>query len=187
MIFSTWKPNSPMSLLRRDEITVGDAPAEVGEVLQLCAVARDLSGGCFDPWGLPGGLDPTGLVKGWAADRALADLRAAGVRAAIVSGRRPRHLRRPRARIAVEDSVAIRGPKALSCIVASPGAVATSGCYERGQHVIDPATGRPGTRSRRRPSPGPSSGWRTRSLPAFSWPAKPAWRRSRPSRATKAA
>ena len=95
-VFSTWKPNSPMSLLRRNEITVGQAPAEVGEVLQRCAIARDLSGGCFDPWRLPGGLDPTGLVKGWAADKALAELRAAGVRAAIVErGRRPRQLRRP--------------------------------------------------------------------------------------------
>ena len=39
-----------------------------------------------------------------------------------------------------------RAKGALSCIVASPGAVATSGCYERGQHVIDPDTARPGTR-----------------------------------------
>jgi thiamine biosynthesis lipoprotein len=147
-VFSTWKPNSPMSLLRRNEITLGDAPAEMAEVLERCAIARDLSGGCFDPWGLPGGIDPTGLVKGWAADKALAELRAVGVRAAIVSaggdlatcgGPEPGSPWR----------IGVRDPRAagsLAFIVASPGAVATSGCYERGHHVIDPGTGRPGTR-----------------------------------------
>ena len=33
------------------------------------AVSRELTGGAFDPWALPGGVDPAGLVKGWAADR----------------------------------------------------------------------------------------------------------------------
>ena len=28
-----------------------------------------MSGGWFDPWAMPGGVDPTGLVKGWAVDR----------------------------------------------------------------------------------------------------------------------
>ena len=75
-VFSTWKPNSPMSLLRRDAMTLEEAPAEMATVLELCALARDLSGGWFDPWRMPGGIDPTGLVKGWAADRALDELRA---------------------------------------------------------------------------------------------------------------
>jgi thiamine biosynthesis lipoprotein len=147
-VFSTWKPNSPMSLLRRNEITLDDAPAEMAEVLELCAVARDLSGGCFDPWGLPGGVDPTGLVKGWAAGKALAELRAAGARAALVSaGGDLATFGGPEPgspwRIGVRDP---RAEGALACIVSSPGAVATSGCYERGHHVIDPGTGRPGTR-----------------------------------------
>jgi len=147
-VFSTWKPNSPMSLLRRGEMTLGEAPAEMAEVLELCKVARELSGGCFDPWAMPGGIDPTGLVKGWAADRALAELRVAGVRAAMVSaGGDLATFGSPKAgspwRIGVRDP---RAESALACVVESPGAVATSGCYERGPHVIDPATGCPGTR-----------------------------------------
>ena len=147
-VFSTWKPNSPMSLLRRNAITPGEAPAEVTEVLDLCSIARRLSGGWFDPWAMPGGVDPTGLVKGWAADKALGELRAAGVRAAIVSaggdlatfgGPEP----------GVPWRIGVRDPRAvdaLACVLESPGAIATSGCYERGHHVIDPQTGRPGAR-----------------------------------------
>ena len=39
----------------------------MAEVLRPpAAQARDASGGWFDPWAMPGGYDPTGLVKGWA-------------------------------------------------------------------------------------------------------------------------
>ena len=70
-VFSTWQPDSPISRLRSGQITDAQAPAEVAEVLERCAAARELSGGWFDPWAMPGGIDPTGFVKGWAAQRAL--------------------------------------------------------------------------------------------------------------------
>jgi thiamine biosynthesis lipoprotein len=147
-VFSTWKPNSPMSLLRANALPLDKAPGEVAEVLELCAAARETSAGCFDPWKMPGGLDPTGLVKGWAAERALSELRAAGVRAAIVSaGGDLATLGGPTPgrpwRIGVRDPWAA---DRIACVVESPGAVATSGCYERGSHVIDPRSGRPETR-----------------------------------------
>jgi thiamine biosynthesis lipoprotein len=143
-VFSTWKPNSPMSLLRANAIRLGEAPPELAAVLELCAIARDLSGGWFDPWNLPGGLDPTGLVKGWAADRALDELRAAGVRAAMVSaGGDLASFGGPEPgspwRIGVRDPWAA---DRIACVLESPGAVATSGCYERGNHVFDPRSGR---------------------------------------------
>jgi thiamine biosynthesis lipoprotein len=71
-VFSTWQPDSPVSRLRRGEISLDQAPPEVAEVLEACATARALSHGWFDPWAMPGGVDPTGYVKGWAAQRALA-------------------------------------------------------------------------------------------------------------------
>lgn len=156
-VFSTWKPNSPMSLLRRNEISIDNVPAEITEVLELCGLARDLSGGWFDPWTMPGGLDPTGLVKGWAADRALNELRVAGVRAAMVSAGGdlatfggPEH--------GLCWRIGVRDPWAgdrLACVVESPGAIATSGCYERGEHVIDPYTGRAETRCKSATVTGP--------------------------------
>ena len=48
-VFSTWRPGSPVSRLRRGEITAGQAPPEVARVLARCAVAREASGGWFDP------------------------------------------------------------------------------------------------------------------------------------------
>ena len=84
-VFSTWKPESPVSRLRRGEIGLGDAPPEVAEVLELCRRARVASDGWFDPWAMPGGVDPTGLVKGWAAERALAEFERAGAPAAMIN------------------------------------------------------------------------------------------------------
>ncbi|MHB2021846.1 MAG: FAD:protein FMN transferase [Mycobacteriales bacterium] len=142
-IFSTWVPQSPLSRLRRGEDPIGGLPQEIDEVLELCREAKAASAGWFDPWAMPGGVDPTGLVKGWAVERALQVLREAGVRGAIVNGGGD---------IAATGSnelgegwrVGIRHPwraDALACIVALEAAVATSGTYERGQHLIDPRDG----------------------------------------------
>ncbi len=84
-VFSTWKPESPVSRLRRGEIDLDEAPPEVADVLELCRRAREASDGWFDPWAMPGGVDPTGLVKGWADERALDELKMAGVPAAMVN------------------------------------------------------------------------------------------------------
>jgi thiamine biosynthesis lipoprotein len=144
-VFSTWKPQSPLSRLRRGEITLDQAPPEVADVLALCREARDISGGWFDPWSLPGGVDPTGLVKGWAAQRALDEFKNAGVPAAMINAGGD---------IAVYGEpepgqpwrIGVRHPQAadrLLCVVeiSGRGAVATSGNYERGEHMIVPGTG----------------------------------------------
>jgi thiamine biosynthesis lipoprotein len=142
-VFSTWKADSPMSRLRRGEITVSMAPPQVAEVLELCATARERSGGWFDPWAVPGGVDPTGYVKGWAAQRALAALEDPAVTGAIVN--------------AAGDIASIGGlsqsqgfrfgivnpfaTREVLCVVNGAAALATSGTYERGLHLIDPHTG----------------------------------------------
>lgn len=147
-VFSTWKPDSPVSRLRRGEITAAQAPPEVSDVLQACAAARDASQGWFDPWAMPGGWDPTGLVKGWAAQRALAALRVPRVTGAIVNAAgdiASFGALGPGApfRIGIADPFA---PRRLAAIVHLTAAIATSGCYERGAHLIDPHSGQPATR-----------------------------------------
>jgi thiamine biosynthesis lipoprotein len=144
-VFSTWKEDSPMSRLRRGEIGVGDAPAEIGVVLERCELAKQASGGWFDPWAMPGGIDPTGLVKGWAAMQALDALIEASVEGAMVSAAgdiavwgEPEPARRWR--IGIQDPW---NRLALIGVVEARGAVATSGTYERGLHVLDPRTGIP--------------------------------------------
>jgi thiamine biosynthesis lipoprotein len=148
-MFSTWDRASPVSRFRRGEATLGEMPPEFGVVLEECRAARHASAGWFDPWAMPGGFDPTGLVKGWAAERALEVLRAAGAPGALVNGGgdvaafgSPGGGERWRA--------GIRHPwrtGALACVVEVDAAVATSGSYERGPHLIDPRTGDPASRA----------------------------------------
>jgi thiamine biosynthesis lipoprotein len=159
-VFSTWKPDSPVSRLRRGEITSAQAPAEVSEVLELCAIARELSGGWFDPWAMPGGVDPTGYVKGWAAQRALGAFRGSSIRGAIVNAAgdiasigslghgEP-------FRIGIADPFS---PRHLAEVAYLTGAIATSGTYERGTHLIDPHSGRPMARAASASVTGPDLG-----------------------------
>ncbi|MDX6230605.1 MAG: FAD:protein transferase, partial [Frankiales bacterium] len=84
-VFSTYRPDSQISRLGRGEITVEECPAEVAEILDLCAEAGRRSGGWFSA--MPAGrLDPSGMVKGWSVERASAMLAAAGSTAHAVNG-----------------------------------------------------------------------------------------------------
>jgi len=159
-VFSTWEPDSPMSQLRRGKMIATEAPPEVAAVLGACERARSLSGGWFDPWAMPGGVDPTGYVKGWAAQRALEVLVMPGVVGALVNAAGD---------IASFGSlgtgrpfrVGIVGPvnrRHLACVVELSGGVATSGTYERGEHLIDPRTGRPASSAASATVTGPDLG-----------------------------
>ena len=157
-LFSTWDGASPVSRYRRGEVTLGQMPPEFHQVAEECHAAKRASDGWFDPWAMPGGFDPTGLVKGWATERALGVLRDHGVPGALINGGgdvaafgSPASGQRWR--------VGIRHPwrpDALAGIVETAAAVATSGCYERGQHLIDPRTGRPASRAASATVTGPS-------------------------------
>ncbi len=144
-VFSTYRPGSDVSRLRRGEISLEACSPRVAEVLAACASAEALTGGAFSAsW--DGAVDPTGLVKGWAAQRASTALHDAGfpdhavgaggdvVCAGLsVSGRCWQ--------IGVADP---HRPGSLVAVVeVGDGAVATSGTTERGGHVLDPRTGAP--------------------------------------------
>ncbi len=159
-VFSTWREASPINRLRRGELGLREMPTDVTDVLASCMVARSLSGGWFDPWSMPGGIDPTGYVKGWATQRALEILLRSGVRSAIVNAAGD---------IACAGDLGIgtpfrvgivnpRSPRELACVVTLRGAIATSGVYERGPHLIDPHTRRAGTRVESASVTGPDLG-----------------------------
>jgi thiamine biosynthesis lipoprotein len=159
--FSTWKPDSPVSRLRRGELTRAQAPAEVAEMLDLCAAARDRSGGWFDPWAVPGGFDPSGYVKGWAAQRALAAFRASGICGVLVNAAGDIASSGGLGdgtpfRVGITDPHAPRSH--LAEVVELTGAIATSGTYERGEHLIDPHSGRPAARAASATVTGPDLG-----------------------------
>lgn len=140
---TTFDPMSPMSRVRAGGLAPSDAPASVRAVLECCEAVRDLSDGWFDPWALPDGVDPTGLAKGWVLEETIGVLRRQGVASAIVNGGgdlctfgAPPY--------GWPWRVGVRHPwrkDALACVLAVSGAVATSGRYERGDHLIDPRRG----------------------------------------------
>lgn len=159
-LFSTWKTESAVSRLRRGAASLDDMPDDVVEVLTLCASARDVSEGWFNPWAMPGGVDPTGYVKGWAAQRALRAFDHDGIAGAMVNAAGDIATRgRPGVNAPFRIGVADPGAHGrLVCVVDVHGAIATSGTYERGQHLIDPFSGRKGARAASASVVGPDLG-----------------------------
>jgi thiamine biosynthesis lipoprotein len=149
-VFSTYRPDSVISRLGRGELDPADCPPEVAEVLGLGALAEQESGGAFAVRRAgPGGaevLDPSGVVKGWAVERAAAPLHALADTDFCVSAGGDLLCRTLDAdgtpwRIGIEDP---RDPRQVLAVVpVTTGAVATSGTAHRGQHLVDARTGRP--------------------------------------------
>ncbi|GHF08232.1 MULTISPECIES: FAD:protein FMN transferase [Streptomyces] len=160
-VFSTYRPDSAVSRLARGETTVERCPAEVGEVLRLCAEAERRTQGWFSATA-GGVLDPSGLVKGWAVERASEVLYAAGARNTCVNGGGDIRLRGEGApgtpwRIGIADPA--RPGRLLTVVAGRDLAVATSGTAERGCHILDPRTGRPARGLLSATVTGPSLTW----------------------------
>jgi len=145
--FSTYKPDSEISRLDRGELTTSDCHPLVREVLALCDQLHSETGGYFDARA-GGHLDPSGLVKGWSVERASAQLTADGWPDHAIDAGGDVRLR-GNTGVGRPWQVALRHPFQLDAFCAvvglAEGAVATSGTYERGFHVIDPHRGRPAT------------------------------------------
>lgn len=150
-VFSPYKETSVVTAIGRGEIDLDDAAVDddVREVLSACERLDLVSGGVFDVWHLPSPngtcFDPCGYVKGWSVQRAAGMVRAEDVHefclnagGDIALGGR-NHDGEP-------WRIGIRHPHhrdRLALVVRAEGplAVATSGTYERGAHIIDPRNG----------------------------------------------
>jgi FAD:protein FMN transferase len=139
-LFSTYRADSEVSRLDRGELEPGDADPLVREVLARCEALRVETGGAFDARAT-GRLDPSGLVKGWAVERAAALLEAAGARRFCVNAGGDLVVRGGPWRVGVRHPG--RRRRLAAALAVTDGAVATSGAYERGAHVVDPRSGRP--------------------------------------------
>jgi thiamine biosynthesis lipoprotein len=145
--FSPYLRTSDVSGLASGRIGLEECSEDVRWVLGLCDDLARITNGYFDArqHRVDGRLDPSGVVKGWSIDEAAWMLEGLGARSysinaggdVLVRGEpepgRPwrvgvRHPRRP-------DRIA-------AVLAVRDRAVATSGSYERGDHVRDPHTGR---------------------------------------------
>lgn len=157
-LFSTWRLDSEISRLARGDLELRETSTEVRTVLDLCDEITEETRGAFDVRlaadprvtrrdGL-GLIDPSGMVKGWALEQAANQLRnhsvfnfAINAGGDVVVGGHPRS--------ADFWRVGIQHPwerhKVAAVVLLTDVTIATSGRYERGDHIIDPRTGQPAT------------------------------------------
>jgi thiamine biosynthesis lipoprotein len=145
--FSTFKDDSAISRLNRGELHREDAHPHVRHVLKRCEELRNETNGYFDMYTPAGSIDPSGLVKGWAVDRAAEILDDAGLQNYAVSAGGDMRVR-GRAIPELVWRVGIQHPLETQQVAgvvqtAAELAIATSGAYARGDHVWNPHTGRP--------------------------------------------
>ena len=146
--FSTYRADSDISRLNRGEIDLAGAQPAVARVLAQCEALQERTNGFFDVrlGSDESQIDPSGLVKGWAIKGAGRVLDEAGLRRysinaggdVLVRGHPDDAsswrvgIQHPRDRLSVAAVLAVRD-----------AAVATSGTYARGAHIVDPHTGTP--------------------------------------------
>jgi thiamine biosynthesis lipoprotein len=158
--FSTFRDDSEVSRLDRGELTTAASSPDLRGVLATCAGLWRDTDGFFDAYAT-GRLDPSGYVKGWAVQVAADRLVAAGaVNHCLNAGGDVRVHGSPRPgepwRIGVRHPW---DPRAVCFVLGGTDlAVATSGTYERGAHVVNPRSGRPATGLRSVTVAGPDLG-----------------------------
>jgi len=146
--FSPYKPASEISRLGRGELILDECHAEVAAVLSLCEDLRRATHGVFNAWACrpDGRLDPSGVVKGWAVERAARQLEQAGARNFCINAGGD-IIARGRPQPGRDWRIGIRHPRDASALAAvldvTNLAIATSGNYERGGHIVNARTGMP--------------------------------------------
>jgi FAD:protein FMN transferase len=159
--FSTYRSDSEVNQLDRGDLSIDRCSADLRAVLDRCADLWRSTDGWFDVYATKR-LDPSGYVKGWAVQVASDRLVEAGLaNHCINAGGDVRVQGRPASgQVWRIGSRHPWQPQHICWVLAGTDlAIATSGTYERGHHVIDPRNGeaatlrhggRQGSRARRR-------------------------------------
>lgn len=147
-IFSLYKPDSPLSRLARGETSVDQCPPAVEEVWNLCEYWEKTTGGYFSPFTLEHTFDPSGLVKTWAAQRAIDLLVTRGIVDFTLNAGGDIWLSGELSdpndwKVGIGKPISIASAEAgLLTVVNLQNsefrAVATSGSSERGEHIWNP-------------------------------------------------
>ncbi|HET8660823.1 MAG TPA: FAD:protein FMN transferase [Micromonosporaceae bacterium] len=141
--FSPFRAGSEVSRLNRGEPV--RPSADLATVCHACTDLWRATAGYFDAH-VGGSFDPCGYVKGWAVQVASDRLVAAGVTDHFINAGGDVRVR-GRPAPGQPWRVGIQHPwqeqRTAWVLEVTDAAVATSGTYRRGMHVIDPFTGRP--------------------------------------------
>lgn len=117
---------------------------ELADILSACGKYEQLTGGYFSAR-FGGQIDPTGYVKGWAIRQAANILEAHKIERYLINagGDIWASSQSSAWRIGIQDPT--DRTKLLTTLAGQRLAIATSGTYERGPHIINPLTGQPAT------------------------------------------
>lgn len=142
--FSTYKKDSEISLINRGELETSNYSEDMQEIFSLAEETKRASSGFFDITRPDGLIDPSGIVKGWAINKAAELLRSLGCEDFYVeaggdiqtSGKNTG---------GKEWRIGIRNPfkheEIVKVVYPRGKGVATSGTAVRGDHIYDPRTG----------------------------------------------
>jgi thiamine biosynthesis lipoprotein len=145
--FSTYKEGSEISRINRGSILEEEYSQEMREIFALAEQTKKDTNGYFDIMTPEGAYDPSGIVKGWAIERAAKILKQSGYKNFYVDAGGDIQTS------GVSKSgqpwrVGIRNPfnvhEVVKVLSVSGEGVATSGTYLRGEHIYDPRTKQPG-------------------------------------------
>ena len=139
--FSTYKNGSEITRINRGEISKPKQSPEMSEVFALAEKTKEEANGYFDIKNPDGLLDPSGIVKGWAIQKAANLLEKRGVKNFYIDAGGDIEAR------GVNDEnqpwkIGIRNPfkpaEIVKNVQLSNAGIATSGTYIRGFHIYNP-------------------------------------------------
>lgn len=143
--FSPFLDDSEVCRLQRGLLTADACSEYLREVLADCSKAWADTDGYFDVYAT-GQFNPSGYVKGWAAEVASQRLAEEGSQNHLINAGgdiRVRGNPEPDQLWHVPIRHPWRHDGAFLMVTVTDAAVATSGTYERGFHVVNPRTGEP--------------------------------------------
>ncbi len=139
--FSPYKKESELALVNAGSVAADDLSEDMCVILDLAEETKRETGGYFDVRNRAGFLDPSGLVKGWAIKNAADILERQGFQNFYVDAGGDIEAR-GRNEKGEPWTVGIRNPFASGGIAKTVRltgrGIATSGSYERGNHIYDP-------------------------------------------------
>lgn len=139
--FSTYKPDSEITAINEGRLDMQAASPEMAEILAFSEMTRRQTDGYFDVRTPSGGLDPSGIVKGWAILRTARLLLSRGAADFYVEAGGDIQSAGLNAQ-GEPWSVGIRNPfrpeEIVRIVYPRNRGVATSGSYVRGKHIYDP-------------------------------------------------
>jgi thiamine biosynthesis lipoprotein len=151
LIFSLYKPESPLSRLARGETSVAECPPVVSEIWDACEAWEKTTDGWFSAFTAEHTFDPSGLVKTWAANRAAEYVLEQGINDFTLNAGGD-VLISDGVTEAIDWRMGISKPVSISADGAGVltvvdlhrtpfRAMATSGSAERGAHIWNPKAG----------------------------------------------